>query len=136
MRFLFDNNLPPAWAAAFAAASARRFSNESLGEIAALRDKFAASTADLGWLEALGKQGGWTIVSCDAFRKQRGAERQVIREFGMSVFVLQASWATKPYWAKLSQFALWWPRIVDQANQIERSAFEVPWRISGRFRQL
>lgn len=136
MNFLFDNNLPLAWAATMAAASLRRFTSSAQGKVVQLRDRFPANTKDLEWLELLGREKNWCIVSCDAFRKQNGAERRAIRQFGLSVFVLQPSWASKPYWEKTSQFVLWWPRIVDQANAVEASALEVPWRISSRFRQL
>lgn len=136
MNFLFDNNLPPGWAATFAAASKRIFLDAELGQVCHLRDKFAASTKDEEWLSALGGAGQWAIVSCDKFRKQSGAERQVIRQYGLSVFVLQPSWASRRYWEKLSQFALWWPRLVEQANAVEASTVEVPWRASSRFKQL
>ncbi|WP_175186407.1 hypothetical protein [Achromobacter animicus] len=136
MNFLFDNNLPPSWAATFAAASQRSFPDTTLGEVCHLREKFAAHTKDQEWLTTLGKEGNWVVVSCDKFRKQGGAERQVIRQYGLSVFVLQPSWASKRYWEKLSQFALWWPRIVEQSNTVEASTVEVPWKISSRFKQL
>lgn len=136
MNFLFDNNLPPSWAATFAAASLRSFPDTALGEVRHLREKFAANTKDQEWLTVLGEEGNWAIVSCDKFRKQAGAERQVIRQYGLSVFVLQPSWASKRYWEKLSQFALWWPRIVEQSNAVEASTVEVPWKISSRFKQL
>ncbi|GAB1837997.1 hypothetical protein MyNCGM121_47780 [Achromobacter xylosoxidans] len=136
MNFLFDNNLPPAWAATMSAASRRRFTSTALEKVVQLRERFPANTQDLEWLEPLGREKNWCVISCDAFRKQNGAERRAIRQFGLSVFVLQPSWASKPYWEKTAQFILWWPRIVDQANAVEASALEVPWRASGRFRQL
>jgi hypothetical protein len=101
-----------------------------------LRDAFPANTPDLDWLNALANEGGWTIISLDAFRKKAGAERKVIRESGLSVFVLQPSWANYPYWDKTAQLMRWWPRIVEQANLVEAIAMEVPWKISGKFKQL
>lgn len=89
MNFLFDNNLRPGWAGIFSAASKRIFLDAELGQVCHLREKFAADTKDEEWLAALGNAGHWAIVSCDKFRKQSGAERQVIRQRGLSVFVLQ-----------------------------------------------
>lgn len=89
-------------------------------------------------MEALGSERGtrWAIISKDGFRKQNGAERQVQRQHGLSVFVLQKSWSSQQYWAMSAQLVHWWPRIVDQALETERVALEVPWATSGRFKQI
>lgn len=101
-----------------------------------LRDRFAASTPDTQWIQALASEKDWAIVSGDAFRKRNGVERKVMRSSGLSVFVLQNSWANYPYWPKTAQLIHWWPRLVEQANAVRSQAVEVPWRISGKFIQL
>jgi hypothetical protein len=138
LNFIFDNNLPPAWAAAIAKLGERRFEHGQVGEVIHLTSKFPANTPDLQWLTALGEEQGtrWTIISRDGFRKQKGAERQVQRQRGLSVFVLQKSWANKPYWEMTAQLVHWWPRIVEQACATDRVAMEVPWSTSGRFTQI
>ena len=78
----------------------------------------------------------WSIISRDGFRKQKGAERQVQRQLGLSVFVLQKSWSSRRYWEMTAQFVHWWPRIVEHACATERVAMEIPWSISGRFQQI
>ncbi|GAA0515035.1 hypothetical protein N5K27_14005 [Pigmentiphaga sp. GD03639] len=135
MNFLLDNNLPPQWAPALAEASQGVLAGR-IGEVCHLRSRFPKNTDDIVWLRTLGEERDWAILSVDAFRKKNGAERQVIRQYGLSVFVLQSSWSSRKYWDKLSQLVLWWPRIVDQANTVERAAVEVPWRVSTRFKQL
>jgi hypothetical protein len=30
----------------------------------------------------------------------------------------------------------WWPRIIEQASLATRSAFRVPWKLSGKFEQI
>lgn len=136
MNFFIDYNLPPNWAAVIAAASKGAFSSDQVGEVRYIRDRFAADTPDAEWLRTLGEERDWTVISGDAFRKKKGAERKVIREHGLSVFVLQPSWSSRRYWEKTAQFILWWPRIVAQANAIEGTALEVPWRTTTRFRQI
>ncbi len=86
-------------------------------------------------LRALAKMGHGQCSLPTPSEEER-AERQAIRQYGLSVFVLQSSWSSRRYWEKLSQLVLWCPRIVEQANAVERAALEVPWRISTRFRQL
>jgi len=138
LNFIFDANLPPHWASALARLSHLRFEPGQIGELVHLTDKFEACTADVDWLTALGhdRSARWTIVSRDNFRKQKGAERQVQRQHGLSVFVLQKSWASKPYWDMTAQLVQWRPRIVDQACVTDRAAMEVPWSTSGRFQQI
>lgn len=137
MNFLFDANMPPnMWAAGIAAFSHARFDAGHIGEIVHLQKKFKANTPDIDWIKALGHEGGWTIISRDGFRKKNGAERQVLRQSGLSVFVLQNSWSTRPYWEMSAQFIHWWPRIVAHACTTERAALEVPWRTSGKFQQI
>ncbi|WP_429951380.1 hypothetical protein ACQYWY_06825 [Comamonas sediminis] len=139
MNFIFDNNLPSAWPTAISHLSKDKFEAHCrIDEVIHLREKFDARTPDIEWLTALGQEKGtqWTIISRDSFRKQNGAERQVQRQYGLSVFVLQKSWASKPYWEMTSQFIQWWPRLVAQACETERVAMEVPWVASKRFTQI
>lgn len=136
MNFLLDNNLPPPWAASIAACSAGKFDPGHVQECIHLQKKFPKATADVEWLTVLGEERSWVVISGDAFKKKNGAERKVIRQYGLSVFVLQPSWSTYEYWNKYSQFIKWWPRIVEQANTVESTALLVPWKISGRFKQI
>lgn len=130
--------MPPGkWVAGVASFSHARFEENQIGDIVHLSTKFARNTPDTEWLEVLGQEKGkWTIISQDAFRKKNGAERELLRRHNLSVFVLQNSWGSKPYWDKTAQFLQWWPRIVQQACTTERAALEVPWMTSAKFRQI
>ena len=102
-----------------------------------LKEFFPGHTSDTEWIQALAKEKDWAILSGDAFRKRNGVERKVLRESGLSVFVLQSSWSSYEYWEKTAQIIHWWPRIVAQANAVQSLAMEVPWRITGgKFKQL
>jgi hypothetical protein len=137
LNFLFDANMPPQlWTAGVAAFSHARFQAGQIGEVVHLRTKFRPDAPDIEWITALGQEGGWTIISRDGFRKKNGAEREVLRRYGLSVFVLQSSWASRPYWELSAQFIAWWPRIVAHSCTTERAALEVPWRTGGKFQQI
>jgi hypothetical protein len=71
-----------------------------------LRDRFKPNVPDLEWIQELAAEGGWAILSGDAFRKKNGAERRVVRDSGLSVMVLQPSWANYPFWEKTAQGSL------------------------------
>ena len=135
MNFFIDANLPPCWAGCLLACSASQYPEE-VGRIVHLRERFQPATPDVEWLHALATERDWCVISGDAFRKRSGAERKVIRENGLSVFVLQRSWANYRYWEKTAQLIRWWPRIVEQAVAVEGIAMEVPWKITGKFKQV
>ena len=136
MKFFLDNNVPPNWAECLSACSISQFASSAVEEVVHLKTRFRANTPDIDWIESLAEERNWTIISGDAFRKRNGAERKVLQKSGLSVFVLQSSWANYPYWEKTAQLFRWWPRIVDQANAVDRIAMEVPWKVTGKFKQL
>lgn len=128
--------MPPNWADCLSGASHSQFGSSAVEEVVHLKARFRANTPDTDWIEALADNKNGTIISGDAFRKRNGMERKVLQKSGLSVFVLQSSWASYPYWEKTAQLIRWWPRIVDQANAVDRIAMEVPWRATGKFKQL
>lgn len=133
MKFLFDNNLSPQLARAISELSKKEVGRVDC--VIPLRDRFAQNAPDTVWMEELAKEGGWSIVSGDYFRKS-SAERELARQAGFVVFVLDKSWASHPYWTKAAQLVLWWPRILDQTEQVAKAAYRVPWRASGKFEQI
>lgn len=63
MKCLVDNNLPPALAKALDALSASKFPD--LEQVIALREKFSPDTSDVTWIQSLGQEGNWFILSAD-----------------------------------------------------------------------
>jgi len=127
LKFLFDNNLPPSLARGIGALS--KFEPD-VEEVIPLRDKFRHDTKDTEWIDALSKEGGWVIVSIDAFRKSP-AERELIRRIGFTVFVLDPQWSTD-YWLQAANLVKWWPKILSVARLTSRAALRVPWRFTNR----
>jgi PIN like domain len=135
LNFLLDNNLPPTWARALDALSLKQFEPGHVGKVIALRDEFPQNATDTEWLKALSQQGNWAVLSCDFFRKNK-AEKELVRSSGLSVFVLPKAWSSQPHWTQTARLIEWWPKIVNQANSVDKACFEIPWRISGRFTQM
>ena len=138
MKWLVDNNLPPALARALNELSANKFSG--LEQIIALRDKFSPDTADITWMQTLGQEGDWFILSADQFRKHGDLERKALRQSGLIVFCLGKQWSSHHYWEHSANLLRWWPHIVDQAERLQGgAAFRVPWKLSGgkpKFEQI
>lgn len=137
MKFFIDNNLPPNWSGCLRESSLRQFTPiKNVENVEHLKERFEGNTPDIEWIQKLASEKDWTIISGDGFRKQNGGERRVLRQSGLSVFVLQRSWSTHQYWEKTAQLLRWWPRIVEQSNLVEGAAFEVPWLTSKKLKQL
>ncbi len=133
MKFLIDNNLPPNIARALNCLSHKQ--GIGVTEVVALRDRYPQATPDVEWLTELAAEGGWCVISGDAFKKSP-AEKELIRRAGFVVFVLQKQWSTHAYWEKSAQLVSWWPRITEQANLVTKTALVVPWRLQSRFEQI
>lgn len=126
MKFLVDNNLPPALAHAL-----RELSKPENHEVFHLKDRFAADTPDTVWIGSLSEEGGWIVVTHDNLNK--GLEREALRQAGLLVFFLDKSWKDHKFWEKAHNLVKWWPRIIEQAGGIEDgAAFQVKWNFSGK----
>ncbi|MFF7705985.1 hypothetical protein [Pseudomonas sp. NPDC007930] len=133
MKFLIDNNLPPAIARAL-----NELSTAEGHQVVALKERFQANTADIHWIGALSAEGGWAVVSQDKFTKG-DAERQAFKDCQLPVFCLARQWGQATYWEKAENLVRWWPAILQQATHIQGgAAFRVSWRFSapGRFEQI
>ncbi|HMS26376.1 MAG TPA: hypothetical protein PKC80_03285 [Burkholderiaceae bacterium] len=135
MNFLFDHNLPPSWARALDALSTKKFEPGAVGYVVALKDKFSPDTTDTVWLTTLKAEGNWTVISGDAFRKNN-AEKELVRSRGLNIFVLPKVWQSQQHWERTARLIEWWPKIVIQANSVDKAYLEIPWRLSGKFMQV
>lgn len=133
MKVFIDNNLSPYLARALNALL------EPEGEqVIHLIERFPANTDDRAWIEALGTEGGWVVISADRRIHRNRLERVAWRRSRLVVFFLS------PQWARLRNIEIawrllrWWPRVEEQAQLvIPPAAFELPrdYR-AGRLRVL
>jgi hypothetical protein len=105
--------------------------------VIALRRKFAQNTADVVWIEALGKEGGWVVISGDANITRRGAERKAWRQTGLIGFFLAPGWRKLDPLLQTARLLMWWEKLVAQAGLVEGGAvFQLPIYSGSRLRQL
>ncbi|MDX9987377.1 MULTISPECIES: hypothetical protein [Thiothrix] len=90
MKLFLDNNLPPSLATALNAIIA-----PLQHQAVHLSEKFPRNIPDLEWISALGREGGWVILSNDRFREY-AAERKALADSGLVVF-----WLSGKQWGKL-----------------------------------
>jgi hypothetical protein len=128
LKFLFDNNLPPSLARGVAELS--KFDPE-IAEVVHLRTRFPENSSDEFWMNQLVAESGWIVISCDQFKKSK-AERELLRQRGLTVFVLDPQWAEHVYWDKAARLVLWWPKIVNVAKLTSKTAMRVPWKFTSK----
>ena len=82
-----------------------------------LRDRFPPDTADEEWLLALGKEGGWIVVSGD-YRIGRSAhERAAWHESRLTAFFLAKRWENLPLMEQHAKLARCFLVILEQAEK-------------------
>jgi hypothetical protein len=129
---LVDNNLSPLLARAIDILVA-----PDGHTVIALREKFAASTKDAEWIEALGAEGGWTVLSGDVHITRRPAERLAWHRSRLKGFFLAPAWSRMTNIEKTARLLLWWPRLVAQDALVGSGAvFQIPVNPGSRLSQL
>jgi len=131
VKFFLDNNLSPAFARALHALSDR-----DGHEVRHLSEKFDRDITDVEWIRALAGEGDWVVVSGDTRIPKNPAERQAWLEAQLTTFFLGKGWTNLSLWDQAWKLVQWWPRIIDQARNVQPpAAFLVPVK-GSRFEQL
>jgi hypothetical protein len=106
-------------------------------EVLHLRDRFSEDAADELWIPALAKEGGWIIISGDTRIARTPQLRVIWTNAKLTTFFLGKAWMKEKFWENAWRLVRWWPRIIEQAALVAPgAAFDVPWRPSGKFRQI
>ena len=136
MKFFLDNNISHRLAAALLSLE-YRVERENW-TIKHLRDLFEPQTEDIAWLEALGREGEWIVISGDIRISRNPTERAAWRESGLTPFFFASQYPEKNIWTQVTHFLHWWPEITREAREHreapEGSGYVIPmqgkkWRI-------
>lgn len=131
MKFFFDNCLSPQLATGI-----RGFAGTRDYETGHLRELFTQDIPDVEWLERLGREGDWIIISADQRISRNPAERLAWRESHLTTFFFAPPWASDSFWSQAKSLVTWWPEIVRQAHLTpEDRGFSMP-KSSRQLKQL
>jgi hypothetical protein len=97
LRFLLDENLPPAFARALDALAAR--DGHSVGH---LLDLVPLGTPDHGWIARLAQDGS-VAISGDKRMLTRKHELRAFKDSRVTAFILAAGWNSLRFWDKASR---------------------------------
>lgn len=114
MKFFVDNNI--------ALKLARGFHQFLAGqhEFVHLRERFAPSTPDVVWMNALAGEPDWVILSGDVAISRNPLEIEAWREAGHVIFFLKPGWTQVPFWTQVEKLAQRFPKIERLASTARR----------------
>ena len=98
MKFFFDNNL-----AAKIAKGLNGFVSPE-HQVVHLKEKFAANTPDVEWMQALVQEEGWIIVTADVHIGKNPHEIAAWKEAGHTIFFLKSGWLRMRFWDQAQKF--------------------------------
>lgn len=129
MKLLVDNNLPPRLGRGLAAL----FEGEH--HVIHIRDKFGTgSLPDVEWIERLGKEGGWSVLSGDRrIAKQKPSRELFLRAGLVGFFPLPAVMELKLH-DMTARILFAWPAMTIVSETIAQGCFELP--VKGKLRQM
>lgn len=130
MKLFVDENLPAALAHGLDAL----FAGEH--QVVALRDKFdRPGVQDAEWIETLGSEGGWTVLSGDMQIARRRPSRELFLRARLVGFFPLPAVMKLPVHRKAARILTLWPIMLQIAGGTDSALFELG--ISGnKLRQI
>lgn len=120
MKLLVDNNLPPVLGRGLGALFDGRH------QVLHIKDKFGrGNLADMEWIEALGTEGGWCVLSGDRNIAKKKPSREAFLAAGLIGFFPLPAVMTLPLHRQAARVLTLWPAIEGTASAIERGCFEL-----------
>lgn len=130
MKLLVDENLPPRVARSLQAL----YPDDHL--VIALRDKFERPrVTDIEWIQSIGGEGGWSVLTADRRISRNAIERNAFLAHNLIGFVLSPGLRKKALNLQMSRLLYFWPTLINQSELVTRGLFEIGER-SSRLKSL
>jgi len=130
LKLLVDNMFPPALGRGLGAL----FADDH--EVVHIKDKFGrGNLTDADWIKALGREGGWGVLSGDLQIAKRRPSRELFLRSGLVGFFPAPAVAKLPFNRLAARLLIVWPTMVALMKTTDRGVYELS--ISGtKFRQI
>lgn len=111
MKILLDENLP-----ARLAESIQVLARDEPYEINHVIPWLGKGTSDVNWIRAVGREGGWVVISNDHHIATRPHEIAAWRQNGVIGFILPKMFNQLRFWEKAAYLMRWWETIIEAAT--------------------
>jgi hypothetical protein len=130
VKLLVDHNLPPRLAQALNTIF------EPEHEIVALGKKFGRhNLKDEEWIPALGKEGGWAVLSADMNIAKKRPSRELFVRAGLVGFFFSPALQKWPLARQAARILILWPQMSSHLSTTANGVFEVP-ASGNKFRSI
>jgi PIN like domain len=102
--------------------------------IIALRDRVPANTTDVEWITALGREGGWAVLTRDLHIRTRPHERAALDRARIVFFFLAGAWNNLGVEETAARLIRWIPKMAAQTDLAERGRFDLPINAGSKLR--
>jgi hypothetical protein len=120
VKFFFDNNLP------LKLARALNCLVEPDHSVIHLRQRFKENAQDIEWLNELGKEEGWVIISADTSILRNPHEREAWRQSGHPIFAYRHALLNQTLWEQAAKLCHAFPAIIERSRRANPSdIFEI-----------
>jgi hypothetical protein len=116
VKFFFDNNLAPRIAKGL-----NGFVSPD-HQVIHLKDRFAANTDDVDWMNQLAEEEDLIIVTADVRIGKNPQEIEAWKQAGHTIFFLKPGWTDMRFWDQAQKFTKCFPAIIEKAQSTERGS--------------
>lgn len=121
MKLLIDHNLPPRMAQALHTIF------EPDHEVVSLWGKFGRhNLKDEEWIPALGREGGWAVLSADLNIARKRPSRELFIRAGLIGFFFSPAMQKWPLPRQAARILTIWPQMVSHVSTTANGVFELP----------
>lgn len=133
MKCILDENLSPHLARALNA-----LCEPDGHSVVHITEKFGRGIKDIEWLEKLGNEGDWVLVTKDVRISIHAQEKELWKNAKITTFFLKKSWNNRSQMEMAWRLVRWLPKIIEQSEMVAQGAsFEIPINYgSGKFKQF
>jgi len=120
VKLLVDNMLPPRMARGLGALFADQH------DVVHIRDKFGTgSLPDAEWIERLGREGGWSVLSGDRRIATKRPSRELFNRSNLVGFFPLSAVLDLPLHALTARVLTLWPLMNDTSRAMDRGCFDL-----------
>jgi len=119
LKLIVDENLPPKMANSLQAL----FAGEHT--IVSMREKFGRTgVSDLEWIQDLGKEGDWSVLTADRRISRNNVEKQAFLSKDLVGFVMAPAIRKRPLTLQMARILQLWDTFDQQSQIVSRGLFE------------